>query len=514
MRSIIYVILSVLAVSAMAGYQSAYASTDLDSLANIAMQARSQIKIQIDSTDATPEVRALYERGNAETDLLIAAVREGDSDAAKEHFMSAMSIFREITQTFSEPAPVARAAPETEIATLNAPAPAESEVVYRNNIIRSERYIDTLRTAAAKNNFTVDFTRAYGLIQDAKTSLANGNLAQVENALEALRTVQAQIQEEIKEQSAQKSNARVRAFVNGYLTQLDTILAQSTELGLTEDDIARLTQIKDELKSTHDANQLIVKIKHYSVTINIVDYRNQKIQSEVARLEHRMADLQQDADDSIRPKIAEVNQLIVRIKNQTSTDNTLEILALVDSTIKEIEVHVKSKKAAERPIAELAANQTRPAQERAPERDGQEPVRAENQTRQVPEAAAEQQERQALERTEREQTRAEQERQAQQTRQAGAETNPRFAAEIVRLEERIRNLEPHVDGSLESKLDEAKGYLSRLKSQAASNDPTFVRILTLIDSLLDQIEGQIGSQVDQSAAAPSRERTAPPNVGR
>lgn len=467
-----FVILSVLALSMVMGYESAYAATDLDALVNLATQARSQIKMQLDSTDATTEVKAMYARGDAETNLLISTARGGDAEEAKQHFLAAMNLFRQITQTFSEPDQEERTEMRADVTVLEAPDQAESEIVYRNNILRTERYIDTLRTAVVKNNLTVDFANAYELIREAKASLADGDLDRVDRILEELRAVRAQIHKEIRDQSIQQSNARVRAFVNEYLLQIDTILDQSDELGLTEDDIVKLTGIKDELRSTHDANQLITKIKEYSVTINIVDYRNQKIQSEVARLEQKIAVLQAEADDDVKPKIEDVRNLITRIKNQSASGGPMEMLALLDSAVREIEVHVKSKNATDRPVPERPAqNETRNTPERpAPSETRDTPeMPAQNETRNTPERPA----------------------QSQETRQAQNEIKPRFQAEISKFEERIMKLEPHVDGNLEKRLDDAKQILEMIKDRAKSNDPTFQRVVAMLDKLLDQIEDQV-----------------------
>jgi hypothetical protein len=484
-----YVILLLVAACVLVSYQEAFAATTMDSLVNLATQARSQIKIQLDRTaDVSAEVREMYARGDAETNSLIVAVERGNDSAAKQHFMSAMKIFRQITQTFSEQAQAARDTAPAET-TLSATTQV-SEVVSKNNLIRAEKYIETLRNSAVKNSLDVDFRKAYEIIQKAKDSLAKEDYSKVDALLEELKEVQAQIQEQIKEQSIQQSNARVRAFVNDYLAQIDAMLNQATELGLTEEDVAKLTQIKQELEMTQDANQLVVKIKHYSVTINIADYRNEKIGSEISKIERKLAGLEADSDDETKSKIESARQMIIRIKNSTSADEKVKGLALLDSTVKEIEVHIKSK-----------GEKTPPAQERASQ-NAEKPqnltVQQEKQTRtqdakekqeNVPERAA--------------QTPAAEkkpEERAVPAKEKTENSKGSISPEVQRLENRMAKIEPRIDDSVKSRFEMAKELFERIKNQAETNNAALPTTIRILDVLLDQIEDNLKWQENAKAA--------------
>lgn len=491
-----YVILLLVAACVLVSYQEAFAATTMDSLVNLATQARSQIKIQLDRTaDVSAEVRELYAKGDAETNSLIAAVERGNDSAAKQHFMSAMKIFRQITQTFSEQAQAARDTTPAE--TTLSVATQASEVVSKNNLIRAEKYIETLRNSAVKNNLDVDFGKAYEIIKNAKDSLAKGDYSKVDALLEELKILQAHIQEQIKEQSIQQSNARVRAFVNDYLAQIDVILNQATELGLTQEDVAKLTQIKRELEMTQDANQLVVKIKHYSVTINIVDYRNEKIGSEISKIERKLVGLEMDSDDETKSKIDTAKQIIIRIKNSTSADEKVKGLALLDSAIKEIEVHVKSK-----------GEKTPTAQERTSQNNAETPqdltVKEEKQTRtqdtkekqeSVPERQAQVPERAAQTPVEKKP-----EERAVPAKEKTENSKGSSSTEVQRLENRMAKIEPRIDDSVKSRFEMAKELLERIKNQAETNNAALPTTIRILDVLLDQIEDNLKWQENAKAA--------------
>lgn len=436
--------LMVLVASMIVANPAAFAEVKPESLVNLATQARTQIKLQLDnSQDVSQQVRELYVQGDEQTNMLIAAAEDGDVAAAKKHFMSAMKIFRQITQSFSAPAPATREA-DTEEQPQAFSATMVSDESYRNDLLRTERYINTLKISAEKSNLEIDFAKAGELILNAKQSLARGDLGEVDRLLSELKAEQTQIIREIKEQTLQQSNARVRAFVNDYIVKIDAILSQADELGLSESDIAKLTKIKEELESTRDAGQLIIKIKHYSVSISVDDYKTQKVRSELARLESKLKSLEPSADEDVKPKFDEAKKIIAGIKNQTLTDDPVRAVAALESIIQEIERYIQSK-------TNEQQRQQESVQERAP----------------------------------------------QDTKKA------RQLAEVERLEEKLKRLEPHIEDNMQSKFDTARSLLGKIRVQAESDDPSFSRTAKALDLLIDQIQDLINQQ-QRGAETPER----------
>jgi len=91
------IILTVLVASMTFSAIPVLADSQLDSLVNIVTQARTQVKLQLDRADNVPgDIRALYEQGNSETELLIYSVKQQDITQSKQHFLLAMKIFKQI----------------------------------------------------------------------------------------------------------------------------------------------------------------------------------------------------------------------------------------------------------------------------------------------------------------------------------------------------------------------------------------------------------------------------------
>ncbi len=367
----------------------AFADSKLDSLVNLATQARLQIKVQLDKMPSvSDEIKALYDQGNQETESLISAAKQGDVAQAKQNFMSAMKIFKQISLTFSEPSQP-QAALKTASPPQTAPAP---EIDYGNSIKRIEAYTNTLKGLTAKNNLTVDFTRIDSLLQLSKTSLASGDIPTLEKAFSELRTAITDTQNAIKEMTTHRVNDRARSFANSYITKIDAMLSQSKELGLSDEDVVKLNKAKEEILSANDPNRIIVIVKRYSINLNqneansqvkqtqpaipekveteekkpspetatpaekpAADSREerakqreaakiQKAADELARFEARLAEIHPHVDENIKSKFDKAESLLSKLQNQETVSNsdytrTTKMLGLL---LDQMERYIKS----------------------------------------------------------------------------------------------------------------------------------------------------------------------------
>ncbi len=370
----------------------AFADSKLDSLVNLATQARSQIKVQlVKLPSVSDEVKALYDQGNQETESLISAARQGDVDQAKLHFRSAMKIFKQISLTFSEPA-------QTALKTPPQAAPAR-EFDYGNAIKRIVVYTNTLKGLVAKNNLPVDFTRIDSLIQLSKTSLANDDIPTLEKTFAELKTAITETQRTIKEMTTQRVSDRAKSFANSYITKIDAILSQSKELGLSDEDIAILNKAKEEILSANDPNRIIIIIKRYSINLNLSETqgnvqsrqaqpaapekteteekrpdpetaapaekptadtreerakqreaaKNQRIADELARSEARLAEIQPHVDDSIKPKFERAESLLIKLKNQETVSDSdhKRTVKMLNLLLDQMEQYIRSLESSE-----------------------------------------------------------------------------------------------------------------------------------------------------------------------
>lgn len=359
------------------------ADSQLDSLVNIATQARIQVKLQLDRAGNVPgDIKALYEQGNSETELLINSVKQQDVEQSRQHFLSAMKIFKQISMTFSSTQSTSKPVTAPTVAQTQPSA----DIDYKTSISRMENYINTLKKLVTKNNISIDFTNLDELIQDAKADLSKGDMASVEKTFGELKTAIIDTQNLIKEKTNQKLVDRAKSFANEYIVKIDALINHAKELGISDDDVAKLKQLKEALSTTNDPSQIIVKVQRIiTINVEIKDSKNQETASEVNRpavpddfakienasekamatdqnikqeqkqketktqfssqigkLEARLAKLELSIDDNIKPKFDSAKSLLTKLKSQAPSDIDQKTLKSLDTLIREIENYVDS----------------------------------------------------------------------------------------------------------------------------------------------------------------------------
>jgi hypothetical protein len=456
----------------------AFADSKLDSFVNLATKARDQVKIQLDRMPSvSEEAKALYAQGDSETEQLIAAVKADDAVAAKKHFLAAMKAFRQVTQIFSETIPT----PEPAASKMAAPV---ADFDYSNALKRFESNINILKASANKNNLPIDFTKFDSLLQTAKTHLANGDMASLEKTFVELKTTGTELQATIKNMVTERSNTRAVSFANKYITKIDAVLAQAKELNLSEEQIAKLQKAKEELASSGgDPSQTVIKIKRvYQINLDLLDAKNQKILSEISKLESRLLLLEPKIDDTIRPKFDEAKSILALLKDPTSSENPIKLLRALDSTIKSIESYFLS--------------QTQPTsttlEQRAPEQVETPKETPKQETFQLSETPKSEPE--ALKADTKQQEKA-----LKQEKQKAKESNKaqKNAAEISKLEAKLAELEPQIDDAIKPKFDSAKSMLAKLKETGAESKKTIRAINALIDEIYQYIESEDSEDSDR-----------------
>src|SRR5690348_10327889 len=138
-----------------------YADPNLDTLLRIATQARDNVNIQLSQLSTVPdEINQLYKQGSDETDALAQSISQNDQASSKQHFLSAMKIFKEVNDKISSLTPT----------STNEQTPQIDTVRLKSEINRIQILGDKLRSIATTNNVDIDFTKFNDVMQDAKQS--------------------------------------------------------------------------------------------------------------------------------------------------------------------------------------------------------------------------------------------------------------------------------------------------------------------------------------------------------
>src|SRR3989304_1337109 len=228
-----------------------------------------------------------FELGSTEIESLIKASKDENIPAAREHFLSAMKIFNEIIQQISERTSTSETA-------LSASQPAEAPRI-SNEIDRSERYIDQLKGISDKNGFEIDFSHAYELIDIARNQLGEGNSKAANSTIEVIKRSISELNETLREKTRQYTTDRAKTLAEKYLEDLDILIAEAEEVGVSQETLAKLVEIKEHLNSASDSSdveQIINELRYLiSVKQDFEDTKIERLKSRANQLESKIVQL-------------------------------------------------------------------------------------------------------------------------------------------------------------------------------------------------------------------------------
>ena len=317
-----------------------YADSQSDSLIKIATQARDQLRIQLSKIDASQEIKEKFRLGTVEIESLIKASKDGNVSVAREHFLSAMKIFNEIIQQISERT-------STSETTLSVSQPADAPRIL-NEIDRSERYIDQLKGISDKNGFEIDFSHAYELIDIAKNQLGTGNSEAANSTIKEIKNSISQLNDTLKEKTKQYTNDRAKTLAEKYLEDLDNLITEAEEVGVTQETLDKLSQIKEHLNpasNSSNVEQIINDLKYLiSFKQDFENTKIQKLETRANQLELKIVQLSNSPYEV--PELGKAKDMYSNLTALISEGNytgALQVLNSLNGLINEIEDSVSQK---------------------------------------------------------------------------------------------------------------------------------------------------------------------------
>ena len=228
-----------------------YADLNLDTLLTIATQARDNIDIQLSQLPTIPdEINQLYKQGSAETDALTQSVSQGDQATSKEHFLSAMKIFKEVNDKISSLTP-----------TASEQAPKIDMLQLKSEIIRMQTLGDRLETIAITNNVEIDFTKFNETMQDARQNLDAGNTDQVNKDLETANQLLLDVHQLLADAAKKKIVDRAKDFTEKQIQRLSQENETGSLQNVTQLSTPIITSQITNASQTENIPDMIVKLR-------------------------------------------------------------------------------------------------------------------------------------------------------------------------------------------------------------------------------------------------------------
>ena len=322
-----------------------YADSQSDTLIRIASQARDQVKIQLSKIDATQEIKDKFEVGSVEIESLIEALNNDDVPTARQHFISAMTIFNEIIQQISELTSATETASSSQ---TTMPSNVSSE------IDRLERYIDQLKGIAIKNDIEIDSSYADKLIEKARNEIKEENSA-VTSTIEEIKQSIVDLNNSLKEKTRQYTTDRAISLAEKHLEDLDKLIAEAKDIGVSQETFDRLIAAREQLNSVSSASdvaKIIDEVKKLiSVKKQFEETKIQRIQVRADQLESKYEQLSSHINEN--PELDKAKNMLSELRvfiSEKNSENAIRVLNSLNNLLNEIENSINNEE-------ELAANE-------------------------------------------------------------------------------------------------------------------------------------------------------------
>ncbi len=309
MKKITSFVLLILVSSMILGgmTNTAQAQTDPSILLKIAKHAQKQLENQINQ-DSSDKTKQLFKDGAQQIKALEESLRNNKIELAKQHFLSAMRIFKEVSQQLS-----INQSSQVEMATLKATAEDPSA-----DLLRMQNYVDNLKTIAKKYNTSVDFSELDNLFVIAKKQIIDRQFDDALQTISKIKQITVDFNNEIRSYASQQEQSRAKEYAQKYLEQLDRLIENAKSKGLSADIIQKLETAREDLSSATNPHEIIKQIREIiSIKEQFELTKNDRLESRVMQIEKILLKLS-NSDKLSQTDLEDAKTILQTIKHHLS----------------------------------------------------------------------------------------------------------------------------------------------------------------------------------------------------
>lgn len=306
MKNITSFVLLILVSSMVLGgiTNTAHAQNDPSILLKIAKHAQKQLESQINQ-DSSDKTKQLFKDGMQQVNALEESLKNNDIDLAKKHFLSAMRIFKEISQQLTN-----YQSPQAEIATLKTAVEDPSA-----DLLRMQDYVDNLKIIAKKYSATIDFSELDNLFVTAKQQIIDNQFDDALQTISKIKQITININNEIRVHASQQEQSRAKEYAQKYLEQLDRLIENAKNQGLSKAIIQKLDTARANLSSATDPHEIIKQIREIiSIKEQFELTKNDRLESRVMQVEKILLKLS-DSDKLSQTDLENAKKTLQTIKD-------------------------------------------------------------------------------------------------------------------------------------------------------------------------------------------------------
>ncbi len=308
MKKITSFVLLILVSSMILGGMTnlAQAQTDPYILLKIVKHAQKQLENQINQ-DSSDKIKQLFRDGAQQIKALEESLKNNEIDLAKQHFLSAMRIFKEVSQQLS-----INQSSTAEMATLKATVDPSAD------LLRMQNYVDNLKTIAKKYNTSVDFSEIDDLFVTAKKQIIDRQFDDALQTINKIKQITVDFNNKIREYASQQEQTRAKEYAQKYLEQLDRLIENAKNKGLSEDIIQKLETARENLSSATNAHEIIKQVREIiSIKEQFELTKNDRLESRVMQIEKILFTLS-NSDKLSQSDLEDAKKTLQTIKHHLS----------------------------------------------------------------------------------------------------------------------------------------------------------------------------------------------------
>jgi flagellin-specific chaperone FliS len=313
-----------------------YAEDDPTILLKIAKRAQEQIHNQI-SDDSSDKVKGLFEEGAQKVIVLEEALKNNDSVSAKEYFLSAMKIFKEISQhlTTSDGSFNVESQPASKTTRDTSKDPS-------NDLQRLQMYVDSLKTIAKRYDAVIDFSELDTLFVKARQGINDNQFTQAIETIDTIKETITELNTNLREAASQQESQLATEYAQKYLEQLDRLIENAKKQGVSDEIIEKLETAKENLSSAENPSDIIQEIrKIMSIKDQFELTKNDRLESRVLQIEKTLLRLSQ-MDGVEQDDLADARDMLQRIKQNLNDGEFETVNELLRDLAKQLEEIKKS----------------------------------------------------------------------------------------------------------------------------------------------------------------------------
>jgi hypothetical protein len=303
---------------------TAQAETDLSILLKITKHAQKQLESQINQ-DSSDKIKQLFKEGTQEIEALEKSLSNNDSDLAKKHFLLAMKIFKELSQQLTD-----NQSTQTTMTNNTLQDPS-------TELLRLQKYIDNLRSIAKKYNATISFSELDTLFVTAKNQITDKQFDDVLQTISKIKQITINLNNEIRSYSSQQEQSRATEYAQKYLEQLDRLIENAKNQGISENIIQKLETTRDDLSLATDPHDIIKQIREIiSIKEQFELTKNDRLESRIMQIEKTLLELsnseklsQTELDDS-KKTLQTIKDHIVNGDFETANELLRSLVTLLE----------------------------------------------------------------------------------------------------------------------------------------------------------------------------------------